>query len=122
MNNLIIETKSTFLPEFSDTSQGVFFFSYDVKIKNNGSEKVQLISRHWDIEDSMGRTKTVDGEGVIGKKPFIAPGEFFEYTSFCPLKTNYGYMNGFYTLKDKKGKLFKVPIPKFGLIPSSYIN
>ena len=122
MNNLEIKTKSTFLPEFSDHNQAVFFFSYEIKIKNNGPEKVQLISRHWNIEDSMGRTKTVDGEGVIGKKPFIEPGNIFEYTSFCPLKTNFGYMTGFYTLRDEEGKLFKVSIPKFGLIPPNYIN
>ena len=122
MNDLLIETRSTFLPEFSDFDRGVFFFSYEIKIMNNGVEKVQLISRHWNIEDSMGRTKTVDGEGVVGKKPFIEPGNFFEYTSFCPLKSNFGFMTGFYTLKDKKGKLFKLSIPKFGLIPPNYIN
>ena len=66
--------------------------------------------------------KIVDGEGVIGKKPIIEPGDFFEYKSFCPLNTNFGYMKGFYTLRDEKGKVFKAQIPQFGLISPSFIN
>ncbi len=122
MNNLKIITKSKFLPEYSSDTKAQFLFSYNIKIKNTGVENVQLISRHWDIEDSFGRKKVVDGEGVVGKKPIIKPGECFEYKSFCPLNTNFGYMQGFYTLRDEKGDLFKVSIPKFGLVSPDYIN
>ena len=122
MNDLKIITKSEFLPEYSSDEKALFLFSYKIIIENTGGENFQLLSRHWDIEDSLGRKKVVDGEGIVGKKPIIKPGESFEYKSFCPLNTNFGYMKGFYTVKDEKGKLFKVSIPKFGLIPPSYIN
>ena len=98
-NNLEILTKSEYLPEYSSNEKALFLFSYKVKIKNLGLENVQLVSRHWDIEDSLGRMKVVDGEGVVGEKPIIKPGESFEYKSFCPLNTSLGYMKGFYTLK-----------------------
>ena len=121
-NNLEILTKSEYLPEYSSNEKALFLFSYKVKIKNLGLENVQLVSRHWDIEDSLGRMKVVDGEGVVGEKPIIKPGESFEYKSFCPLNTSLGYMKGFYTLKDEKGNLFKASIPKFGLVSPNYIN
>ena len=122
MNDLKIITKSEFLPEYSSDAKALFLFSYKIKIENMGEKNVQLISRHWDIEDSLGRKKVVDGEGVIGKKPIIKPGECFEYKSFCPLNTNFGYMKGFYTLRDDKGSLFKASIPKFGLVSPNSIN
>ena len=121
-NDLKIIAKSEFLPEYSSDEKALFLFSYKIKIENMGAEDVQLISRHWDIEDSLGRKRVVDGEGVVGEKPVIKPGECFEYKSFCPLNTNFGYMEGFYTLRDEKGNLFRASIPKFGLIIPNYIN
>ena len=122
MNNLKIITESQYIPEISDHEKALFFFSYVIKIKNDSMQKVQLISRHWDIEDSLGRTKIVDGEGVVGKKPFINPGEYFKYKSFCPLNTSFGYMEGFYTFRNESGNIFKLDIPKFGLIAPNFIN
>ena len=67
--------------------------------------KVKILSRHWSIYNSFGEIKKADGEGVIGLKPEINPGEEFKYKSFCPLNTNFGSMKGFYTLKDVDGNL-----------------
>ena len=122
MNEVKITTQSQFVPQLSSNDKALFYFSYKIKIHNAGKKQVQLISRHWDIEDSLGRKKVVDGEGVIGKKPTIEPGEHFEYKSFCPLKTDYGIMKGFYTMKDEKGNLFKASIPQFGLVVPNTVN
>ena len=122
MNKIKIKTESEFLPYLSSHDKTLFYFSYKIKIYNDGEKKVQLISRHWDIEDSLGRKKTVDGEGVIGKQPMIEPGDNFEYKSFCPLKTNYGIMKGFYTMRDEEGKIFKASIPEFGLVTPDTVN
>ena len=121
-NNIKIDIESEFVPELSNNEDSLFYFSYKVKICNEGLNKVQLLSRHWDIKDGLGRKKIVDGEGVIGKKPIIEPGEAYEYKSFCPLKTEFGSMNGFYTMKDDEGNLFKTLIPNFGLIGPNCIN
>ena len=121
-NNIKIDIKTEYVPELSNNEDSMFYFSYKVKIENMGSKKVQLLSRHWDIKDGLGRKKSVNGEGVIGKKPIINPGEYYEYKSYCPLKTEFGSMDGFYTMKDENGNLFKTIIPNFGLISPESIN
>ena len=122
MNNVKVQIKSQFIPKLSDDNESLFFFSYDVIILNNGLKNVQLISRNWDIEDALGRRKIVDGEGVIGEKPVIKPGESYEYSSFCPLNSDFGFMSGFYTMRDDEGEVFKADIPQCGLISSNTIN
>ena len=121
-NNIKINIQGEYVPELSKNEDSLFYFSYKVKIHNMGSNKVQLLSRHWDIKDGLGRKKVVDGEGVIGKKPFICPGEFYEYKSYCPLKTEFGSMDGFYTMKDEDGNLFKTLIPNLGLVSPDSVN
>ena len=122
MSDVEIELKAEFMPKLSDGNQSLFFFTYNVIISNHSMKNIQLISRHWDIEDSLGRKKIVDGEGVVGEKPVIKPGESFEYNSFCPLNSDFGFMSGFYTMKDESGNLFKANIPKCGLVSSSLKN
>ena len=122
MSDVKVELKAEFMPKLSDGKQSLFFFTYNVIISNQGIKNIQLISRHWDIEDSLGRKKIVDGEGVVGEKPIIKPGESFEYNSFCPLNSDFGFMSGFYTMKDENGNLFKANIPKCGLVSSSLKN
>tara|TARA_A100001011_G_C13532438_1_gene525125 strand:+ start:54 stop:428 length:375 start_codon:yes stop_codon:yes gene_type:complete len=121
-NNIKIDIKTEYVPELSNNEDSMFYFSYKVKIKNMGLKKVQLLSRHWDIKDGLGRKKSINGEGVIGRKPIINPGEYYEYKSYCPLKTEFGSMDGFYTMKDENGNLFKTVIPNFGLISPESIN
>ena len=121
-NNIKIDIITEYVPELSNNEDSMFYFSYKVKIKNLGLKKVQLLSRHWDIKDGLGRKKSINGEGVIGKKPIINPGEYYEYKSYCPLKTEFGSMDGFYTMKDENGNLFKTVIPNFGLISPDSIN
>ena len=121
-NNIKIDIKSEFVPELSNNEDSLFYFSYKVSIHNLGINKVQLLSRHWNIKDGLGRKKAINGEGVIGKKPIIDPGESYKYKSYCPLKTEFGSMDGFYTMKDEEGNLFKTSIPHFGLISPEKIN
>ena len=121
-NNIKVLIKGEFIPELSNVKDSLFYFSYKVNIHNCGQSKVQLLSRHWDIKDALGRDKVVDGEGVLGEKPFIKPGSNFEYESYCPLSTSFGYMKGFYTMKDEKGNFFKIAIPNLGLVSPDQIN
>tara|TARA_B100000902_G_scaffold396886_1_gene459078 strand:+ start:2000 stop:2383 length:384 start_codon:yes stop_codon:yes gene_type:complete len=118
-----IKVKSEYLTKEYKSDKNVFLFKYDVSIYNNMSSNVQLLTRHWKISDALGNTQTVNGEGVIGKKPIINSGLSFEYTSFCPLKTEFGKMEGSYTFKDESsGDLFEVGIPEFILITNKSIN
>jgi len=119
--SICIEVEPTYVREQSDPGQGQYFFSYRVRIRNQGAVRVQLLSRHWIITDGFGQIEEVVGEGVIGQQPTLQPGEQFEYESFCPLATPTGSMQGTYTMTDSSGEKWDVKIPLFILAePSRY--
>lgn len=91
-----------------------YAFSYQITIDNQSKDSVQLNSRHWEIYDALNNKEIVDGEGVVGKKPVIKPGESHSYTSGCLLASPIGAMNGFYNMVNfTSTKSFKVIIPTF---------
>ncbi len=105
-----------FLPDESDPDSGRYFWAYTVRIDNDGSETVQLLSRHWQIVDGNGRFEEVRGDGVVGEQPVIQPGGQFEYTSGCPLTTPDGTMAGSYRMSvQATGETFEAEIPAFAL-------
>jgi ApaG protein len=110
-----IRVEPLYLEDQSSPEDGHFVWSYAVEISNDGVETVQLKSRTWRITDAVGHTEEVRGPGVIGQTPVIQPGESFNYTSGCPLKTPQGIMVGSYQMTDEAGKLFDVAIPAFSL-------
>jgi ApaG protein len=105
----------SYLRERSAPESNVWFWAYTVEIVNLGQSPVQLMARHWEITDGTGKVQHVRGEGVVGKQPVIEPGECFQYSSGCPLKTESGIMAGEYEMKDAKGRPFVVKIPAFSL-------
>lgn len=93
-----------------------YAFGYKITIENQGKDPVQLDSRHWEILDALNNLETVDGEGVIGKKPLLKPGESHTYNSGCLLTAPFGAMSGYYNMVNlSTGKNFKVYIPIFKL-------
>lgn len=110
-----VEVSSHYVAERSNPARDLYFFAYRIKITNEGSEPAQLISRHWIITDGEGRVEEVQGPGVVGKQPRLAPGESFEYTSFCPLHTPRGTMRGSYTMVSDAGESFEAEIAPFSL-------
>ena len=121
-NKIKIEAKSFFIPERSNVENSIYFFAYHIKIKNHSNEDIQLLSRYWNIQDAHGFINIVEGEGVIGAQPILKINESYKYTSFCPLKTSFGSMRGFYTFSKKDGSKFKSLIPEFGLVTPTNIN
>jgi len=104
-----------FLPEQSDPDDRKYLFGYTILIANNSDKPVQLLSRRWLIIDGAGRREEVEGPGVVGQTPRIEPGQAFKYQSHCPLKTNWGTMEGSYTMKRDSGETFEVQIGRFYL-------
>ncbi|WP_130735318.1 Co2+/Mg2+ efflux protein ApaG [Flavobacterium sp. J27] len=91
-----------------------FAFSYEIKIENQSKDSVQLNTRHWEIYDALNNKEIVDGEGVVGKKPVLKPGETHTYTSGCLLSSPIGAMKGFYNMINfTTTKSFRVIIPTF---------
>ena len=100
-----------------------YAFTYHVSIENQSKDSVQLNSRHWEIFDALNSTETVDGEGVIGKKPVIKPGENYTYSSGCLLSSPIGAMKGYFNMINfTTTKSFKVEIPAFKLSAPFAIN
>ena len=121
-NNVIVNAVSEYVPELSKQYDSIYYYLYEVTIQNKSRKKIKLLSRHWDISDGSGKKKQIDGDGVVGKNPIINPGEMFKYKSYCPLKTEFGFMSGFYTMKNEDGDVFKVAIPEFPLVLNNVIN
>ena len=114
-NDIRVEVVSRHSPENSKPLQDEWVFQYTVRITNQGSETVQLLSRHWIITDAMDHTEEVKGPGVVGEQPVLAPGESFKYSSWCPLKTPTGMMRGTYQMVRSSGTQFDIEIAPFAL-------
>ena len=110
-----VEVEPRFLPEQSAPSQGIYSFAYTITITNTGEVPAQLISRHWTIASSGGEREEVKGLGVVGQQPLLKPGEAFQYTSGCRLRTPTGTMQGSYFCVAEDGERFEVTIPPFML-------
>ena len=105
----------SYLPEQSEPRRGRWFWAYHIRIENDSDGVVQLLTRHWIITDGRGARHSVEGEGVVGEQPLIAPGASFDYVSGCPLQTPTGAMQGSYRLIGEDGAAFDAAIPRFAL-------
>lgn len=110
-----ISVNTSYIEAQSEPDDFHFVWAYHIRIENKGEETVQLLRRHWHITDSQGRVQEVKGEGVVGEKPVLEPGEIFEYTSGTPLSTPSGFMVGSYQMVNEDGSQFTVSIPAFSL-------
>jgi ApaG protein len=110
-----VEVEAFFLEDRSDPAENQYVWGYRITIANNSDDEVQLLSRHWRITDGLGRVEEVRGPGVVGEQPELGPGDSFQYTSGCPLRTSSGIMAGRYTMRNGRGELFEVEIPAFSL-------
>ena len=117
-----VEVRSEFLPERSSVREGSYLFQYHVRISNSGGETAQLISREWIITNADGEVERVKGPGVVGEQPVLPPGGSFEYTSYCPLKTSVGSMQGSYQMVTAGGERFDAVIAPFTLAVPNALN
>lgn len=118
-----ISVDTIYQDEYSNPTNEHFMFAYRIVIQNLSDYAIQLMRRKWFIFDSNGTTREVEGEGVVGIQPIIAPGDSYEYVSGCNLKTDMGSMRGHYSmvrLVDESA--FEVEIPSFQLIVPYKLN
>ncbi len=114
-----ISVESTYQSEYSNPDQGHFMFAYRITIENLSEHTVQLVRRHWNIFDSIGSHSQVDGDGVVGEQPILNPGDTHQYVSGCNLKSEMGFMEGYYEMiRELDQSIFHVHIPRFNLIAS----
>ncbi len=118
-----ISVECVFQPEYSNPERDHFMFAYLISIENLSDSSIQLMSRYWNIFDSIGDQNEVYGDGVVGEQPIIEPGQMHQYTSGCNLKSEMGYMEGYFNMiKLIDDSSFKVDIPRFNLIANYVLN
>src|SRR5262245_59534449 len=61
-----VRVESQYSPERSQPTSNQWFFLYSVTISNEGTDTVQLLTRHWTITDGTGQVQEVRGPGVVG--------------------------------------------------------
>ena len=110
-----VQVWSEFVPDRSSPRDGSYLFQYHVQIANTGTDAAQLVSREFVITNADGEVERVRGQGVVGEQPVLPPGGSFEYTSFCPLKTAVGTMQGAYQMLTADGEQFDAVIAPFTL-------
>lgn len=116
-NGIRISVETFYQEDYSRPVEGKYIFAYRVTIENNSTQTVQLLRRHWYIVDSNGSVREVEGEGVIGQQPVLAPGESHQYVSWSHLMTDIGKMFGSYLMERvNDNEQFNVDIPEFRLI------
>ena len=121
--NIRVRVQAQYDPSRSSPQLSQWFFLYTVDITNESQDTVQLMSRHWVITDGMGKVEEVQGPGVVGQQPVLAPGQSFEYTSGCPLTTPFGSMHGTYQMINQAAENFDIEIAPFTLTePYSTVN
>lgn len=111
-----VRVSVNFMPEQSRVDSGRWFWVYHIRLENHREDVVRLRTRHWRISDSRGMINVVDGEGVVGETPVLAPGESYDYVSGCELTTSEGAMQGHYSFTAEDGSSFLVAIPHFPLV------
>jgi ApaG protein len=114
--------QTQYLPDQSDPAANKYLFAYQITIANEGTQPAQLLTRHWVIKDAYNHVEEVRGEGVVGETPLLEPGQSFTYTSYCPLRTEYGTMRGTYGMMRPDGEIFDAIIAPFALMPHFMLN
>lgn len=117
-----VQVQSVYIEAQSSPDEERYVFAYTVTIRNLGRESVQLLGRYWLITNAHGRETEVQGEGVVGVQPHIAPGSEYQYTSGAVLETPLGTMQGHYSMIDAGGNSFNIDIPVFRLAVPALIH
>lgn len=112
---MTIQVRPEYLPAQSTPAAGLYAYAYHITITNTGQIAAQIISRTWNINDANGLHEKVKGLGVVGYQPLLEPGEQFQYTSGCHLRTPTGTMHGSFFCVAIDGERFEVDIPIFVL-------
>ena len=139
MPEVIVTVEPQYIEAQSTPAEHRFIFAYHVDIYNPSHHPVQLMTRHWLITDGNGKLEEVQGNGVVGENPIIAPGDSYQYSSGAALSTQVGSMSGHYGMRlcletEEEAKkeaqeenavgalLFNATIPVFTLAVPSALN
>lgn len=108
----VIVDNVMYVPNLEGTPEKPYTFVYFITIANRSPLSLTVRGRKWVVTEKDGSTVVVEGEGVVGEKPFLRPGENFSYNSAHVVAFDaeaHGAMFGV----TETGELFSAPIPHF---------
>jgi len=114
-NSIKVDVETQYVEAQSEPEANRYVFAYTITISNNGEIAARLLNRHWIITDADGKVQEVKGEGVVGQRPYLQPGENFRYTSGTVIATPVGSMRGSYEMLSDEGMHFEAQIAPFSL-------
>ncbi len=118
-----VRVQVNYLAQQSRPNDAHFVYGYTITISNTLDDiSVQLLDRHWLISDGENIIKEVNGPGVVGEQPTIAPQSSYTYSSGVVMSVNAGSMKGSYGMQSAEGELFNVTIPEFALVPPNQLH
>jgi ApaG protein len=122
-DGICITVETFYNSEQSNPMLSEYSFAYRISIDNYANFPVKLLRRKWEIYDSNGTVREVEGEGVVGQQPVLEPGESFQYISGASIRTEMGKMVGTYKMENlNTKKIVEVEIPEFDLIAPFKLN
>ena len=100
-----------------------YAFKYFIIIENQSKHVVQLLTRHWKINEAIIRPSYINGVGIVGKKPILKPGDIHKYQSGSLLTSPMAVMSGIFTMINfSTAQRFNVHIPYFKLNAPHILN
>lgn len=112
----VLVEKVVYVPELEAPPDRPHPFVYFLNIRNESGEQVQILGRKWVVrEDGSDDVIVVEGDGVVGQKPVLNPGEHFSYNSYHVCSSN-AVATGSFFGQTQDGVRIRVPIPEFSMI------
>lgn len=91
-----------------------YAFRYEISLQNRSGERVQVLGRRWLLKDRAGHTDVIEGEAVVGQKPWLDHGESFVFESFHAVSGQTEATGRFFARTEADRFVF-VPLEPFAL-------
>ena len=104
--------KVVYMPHLEAPQNRPYPFAYYLTIRNESDEVITIKGRKWVVTDSEGHCTVVEGDGVVGKFPRLAPGDQFSYDSYHNISCDSVAEGAFFAVSED-GTPVLTRIPKF---------
>ena len=110
--NVVVD-RVVYQPDMATPEDRPHCFAYFITIQNDSDITVTIKGRKWVVNEADGNKTVVEGDGVVGMFPELAPGESFDYHSFHLFSGRWAVATGSYIGVDENGRSLITRIPEF---------
>ncbi len=100
-------------PDMATLEDRPHCFAYFITFRNDSDIAVTIKGRKWVVNEADGNKTVVEGDGVVGMFPELAPGESFDYHSFHRFGGDGAVATGSDNGVDENGRSVITRIPEF---------